>query len=182
VQLAIDGDLVALGNVLEAVRPRVLRYCRTRLDRQNGPLTSPEDVAQEVLLAVCMALPSYQGNGRHFMAFVDGVTADKVADAHRADARRRDEPVAQVPDSPEPETGPEQRAMQGELRRRIKQLLDVLPDKQREILILRIVVGLSAYETAEAVGSTVGAVRLDQHRALKRLRRTVSNEEVVYGT
>lgn len=49
-------------------------------------------------------------------------------------------------------------------------LMGMLPDKQREILVLRVVVGLSAEETAEAVGSTPGAVRVAQHRALSRLR------------
>jgi RNA polymerase sigma-70 factor (ECF subfamily) len=49
-----------------------------------------------------------------------------------------------------------------------------LPDKQREILLLRVVVGLSAEETAEAVGSTPGAVRVAQHRALTRLRKELS--------
>jgi RNA polymerase sigma-70 factor (ECF subfamily) len=48
-----------------------------------------------------------------------------------------------------------------------------LPDKQREILILRVVVGLSAEETAEAVGSTPGAVRVAQHRALARLKSAI---------
>ncbi|REO45365.1 RNA polymerase subunit sigma, partial [Mycobacterium tuberculosis] len=37
-------------------------------------------------------------------------------------------------------------------------------------LILRVVVGLSAEETAAAVGSTTGAVRVAQHRALQRLK------------
>ena len=55
-------------------------------------------------------------------------------------------------------------------------LLQVLPDKQREIVLLRVVVGLSAEETAEAVGSTPGAVRVAQHRALARLRKTLSAE------
>ena len=52
-------------------------------------------------------------------------------------------------------------------------LLQVLPAKQREILILRVVVGLSAEETAEAVDSTPGAVRVAQHRALARLRTEI---------
>ena len=52
-------------------------------------------------------------------------------------------------------------------------LLDELPDKQREILILRVVVGMSAEETAEAVGSTAGAVRVAQHRALARLKAEI---------
>ena len=54
-------------------------------------------------------------------------------------------------------------------------LLGLLPDKQREIIRLRVVVGLSAEQTAEAVGSTPGAVRVAQHRALSRLRSVVGS-------
>ena len=49
-------------------------------------------------------------------------------------------------------------------------MLGVVPARQREILLLRVVVGLTAEETAEAVGSTPGAVRVAQHRALSRMR------------
>jgi len=38
---------------------------------------------------------------------------------------------------------------------------------------------LSAEETAEAVGATPVAVRVAQHRALARLRKMLSQEEVV---
>lgn len=69
--------------------------------------------------------------------------------------------------------------MQGELVERMVRLLDTLPDKQREILVLRVVVGLSARETADAVGSTVGAVRVAQHRALSRLRKVLASEQVI---
>jgi RNA polymerase sigma-70 factor (ECF subfamily) len=84
-----------------------------------------------------------------------------------------------VPDAPETEAGPEQRAMQGELSARMAELLKTLPDKQREILVLRVVVGLSAEETADAVGSTPGAVRLVHHRALTRLRQLLVVDQMV---
>ena len=42
----------------------------------------------------------------------------------------------------EGDVGPEQRALQGELNERMSQLLRVLPDKQREIVVLRVVVPL----------------------------------------
>jgi RNA polymerase sigma-70 factor (ECF subfamily) len=61
----------------------------------------------------------------------------------------------------------------------MSRLLEQLPEKQREIIVLRVVVGLSAEETAEAVGSTPGAVRVAQHRALARLRKNMPEEEVV---
>ena len=64
-------------------------------------------------------------------------------------------------------------AMDSESSARMNRLLAILPEKQREILILRVVVGMSAEETAEAVGSTAGAVRVAQHRALARLKSEI---------
>jgi RNA polymerase sigma-70 factor (ECF subfamily) len=176
---AVGGDQRALERLLALVRPLVVRYCRARVGRQERSFASADDVAQEVCLAVLTALPGYRDQGRPFLAFVYGIAAHKVADAHRAAARNRAEPVAELPDEPDHEAGPEQRAMRGELSDRMAALLKVLPDKQREIVVLRVVVGLSAEETADAVGSTPGAVRVAQHRALSRLRKTLGAEEVV---
>jgi RNA polymerase sigma-70 factor (ECF subfamily) len=61
-------------------------------------------------------------------------------------------------------------AIDSESAARMNRLLAILPEKQREILVLRVVVGMSAEETAVAVGSTAGAVRVAQHRALARLK------------
>jgi len=176
---AVGGDQPSLERLLAWLRPLVLRYCRARVGRHERSFASADDVAQEVCLAVLTALPGYRDQGRPFLAFVYGIAAHKVADAHRAVARNRSEPVAELPEEPEPDAGPEQRAMQGELRSRMASLLQVLPAKQREILVLRVVVGLSAEETADAVGSTPGAVRVTQHRALARLRRALAAQEVV---
>jgi RNA polymerase sigma-70 factor (ECF subfamily) len=167
---AVAGERAATERLLGYVRPLVVRYCRARVGRQERSFASADDVAQEVCLAVLTALSSYRDQGRPFLAFVYGIAAHKVADAHRAAARNRAEPVAEVPDEPELDAGPEQRAMRVEMTSQMADLLQVLPAKQREILVLRVVVGLSAEETADAVGSTPGAVRVAQHRALARLR------------
>ncbi|ASO22744.1 RNA polymerase sigma-70 factor (ECF subfamily) [Actinoalloteichus hoggarensis] len=176
---AVGGNRRAIERLLAAIRPLVVRYCRARVGRQERSSASADDVAQEVCLAVLTALPGYRDQGRPFLAFVYGIASHKVADAHRAAARNKSEPVPEVPDAPGNEAGPEQRAMQDELSGRMGRLLQVLPPKQREILLLRVVVGLSAEETAEAVDSTPGAVRVAQHRALTRLRKTLATEEVV---
>lgn len=179
VALAMAGDPTAVGCVLGIIRPLAVRYCRARLGRMDRSAVSADDVAQEVCLAVLTALPGYRVQGRPFLAFVYGIASHKVIDAHRAASRNRSEPVADVPDSVDTGDGPEQRALRVELTGKMSRLLDQLPDKQREILVLRVVVGLSADETAEAVGSTPGAVRVAQHRALARLRRSMPEEEVV---
>jgi RNA polymerase sigma-70 factor (ECF subfamily) len=178
VAAAVSGDRAATERLLGYVRPLVIRYCRARVGRQERSFASADDVAQEVCLAVLTALGSYRDQGRPFLAFVYGIAAHKVADAHRAAARNRAEPVAEVPDEPELDAGPEQRAMRVEMTSQMAELLKVLPAKQREILVLRVVVGLSAEETADAVGSTPGAVRVAQHRALARLRTAAARWEL----
>ncbi|WP_442874799.1 sigma-70 family RNA polymerase sigma factor [Amycolatopsis sp. NBC_00345] len=177
VTAAVAGDHRAAARLLEIIRPLVVRYCRGRVGGLERSYSSADDLAQEVCLAVLTALPAYRDQGRPFLAFVYGIAQHKVADAHRAAARNRTEPVPDLPDSAATEHGPEQLALQGELNDRLSRLLDVLPDRQRDIVLLRVVVGLSAEETADAVGSTPGAVRVSQHRALLRLRRLLSARE-----
>ena len=167
---AVAGNRDALRKVLETIRPIVVRYCRARFGVGARQGVSADDVAQEVCLAVITALPRYKDQGRPFLAFVYGIAAHKVADAHRAAGRNRAEATDDLPDRPSTELGPEQMAIDADSAARMNRLLSVLPEKQREILILRVVVGMSAEETAAAVGSTTGAVRVAQHRALQRLR------------
>src|ERR1051325_11211281 len=176
---AVAGNRDALREVLETIRPIVVRYCRARGGTTERSGLSADDVAQEVCLAAITALPRYKDQGRPFLAFVYGIAAHKVADAHRAAARHCSDPTEVVPERYSLEAGPEQMALDSESAARMNRLLSILPDKQREILILRVVVGMSAEETAEAVGSTPGAVRVAQHRALARLRKSLAAEEVV---
>jgi RNA polymerase sigma-70 factor (ECF subfamily) len=174
VTAAVNGDPNAIEGVLRWIRPLVVRYCRSRVGSQEKTFASADDVAQEVCLAVLTALPSYRDQGRPFLAFVYGIASHKVADARRSAARNRAEPVPDVPDTTDLADGPEAQVMQGEFAGRMARLLESVSDRQRDILHLRVVVGLSVEETAEAVGSTPGAVRVAQHRALNRLRAVLT--------
>ena len=173
VRAAAAGDREAVGRLLAVVRSYVVRYCRARLGPSNRSL-AVDDVAQEVCLAVLTGLPGYRFEGKPFLAFVYGVAAHKVIDAHRAATRTRWDLDVEIPDPADTTEGPEQRALRAELSGELRRLLDELPDTQREILVLRAALGLSAEETAATVGSTPGAVRVAQHRALARLRRALT--------
>lgn len=173
---AITGDGRARDELLALIHPLVLKYCRARLGRQESLMGSADDVAQDVCMAVVSALPNYQLKGLSFRAFVYGIAAHKVTDAFRAIGRNRAEPVADLPDGPVVADGPEHRLLAAEMSARLGALLAHLTPRQREVLVLRLAVGLSAEETAQAVRSTPGAVRVTQHRALGRLRRLLLGE------
>ena len=178
VDAAVGRDPVATQQVLESIRPSVLRYCRARIGRLDRSFASADDVAQEVCIALVTALPGYQDQGQPFLAFVYGIAQHKVVDAHRAAARNRSLPVSEMPDRPDTVAGPEQQVLQDELTHSMNRLLAVLTDKQREIVVLRVVAGLSSEETADAIGSTPGAVRVAQHRALAKLRKLLPLKEL----
>jgi RNA polymerase sigma-70 factor (ECF subfamily) len=170
---ALAGERGAMDTLLRILRPLVVRYCRSRLGGYDRVNATPDDVAQEVCLAVLRALPTYQDQGRPFLAFVYGIAQHKVVDAHRSAGRDRSDPVDELPEEQDVRDGPEQHALNLSDSHDMASLLAELPEKQREVLRLRVVVGLSAEETAEAVGSTAGAVRVAQHRALTRLRQLI---------
>jgi RNA polymerase sigma-70 factor (ECF subfamily) len=150
----------------------VRRYCRARLARFPGADHTADDVAQEVCIAVLSALSRYRDEGRPFEAFVYRIAANKVADAQRAFFRSAT-PYAEMPDTPETAPGPEELAEQASEAQRVRDLLSGLPENMRELLVLRVAVGMSAEETGRALGMTAGAVRVAQHRAMQRLRATL---------
>lgn len=174
VDRAVAGDRSALTELLGVVHPMVIRYCRARMSASHRSLSSADDVAQEVCMAVMTALPTYARDGRPFLAFVFGIASHKVADAHRSAARSRSHPMADVPDGVSGEFDPQDLAVQDSVGQMISGLLAALPPLQREILILRVAGGLSAEETADSLGTTAGAVRVAQHRALTKLRALVT--------
>jgi RNA polymerase sigma-70 factor (ECF subfamily) len=174
--LAVAGDTEARDMLLGQVRVAVYRYCRARLWRMPGSEHAADDVAQEVCLAVLSALPRYRDEGRPFEAFVFGIAAHKVADAQRA-AVRLAVPTEDLPDSADSALGPEDQVVRNSEAASARRLLDLLPPHLRELLLLRVAVGLSAEETGAALGMTPGAVRVAQHRALARLR-TLATAEV----
>ena len=173
---AARGETRAVAELLAQVRPGVLRYCWAHLGSLAN--ASPDDVAQEVCLAVFQALPRYRDRGLPFAGFVYRIAANKVADSFRA-ARRAagTRSLESVPDQIDDRWNPERRALIADMARRALRLLDDLPHTQRQIIVLRVAVGLSAEEVADALGMTASAVRMAQSRALCRLRERARDQE-----
>jgi RNA polymerase sigma-70 factor, ECF subfamily len=173
--LAARGEAAAIESLLEQIRPMVVRYCRARLGQITGHYHVADDVAQEVCIAILSALPRYRDMGRPFASFVFGIASHKVADAMR-NAARLAIPTEDLPDGPDNGPGPEETVVAFIEAERVRALLARLPENQRDLLVLRVLTGMSAEETGHALGMSPGAVRVAQHRALARLR-AIAREE-----
>jgi RNA polymerase sigma-70 factor (ECF subfamily) len=171
VAAAVAGDERAVRGVLDVVVPAVTRYCRARTSRLQDGARSTEDVAQDAVLAVVAALPRYRPGVRPFLAFVLTVANHKMLDAYRAAARRRTAALPEELELVDLAPLPDQRAECAEESAALGHLLDGLLPRQREILMMRLVFGMSAEEVASVLGTSAGAVRVAQHRALTTLRR-----------
>lgn len=172
------GDRQSIARLLELVRQPVLGYCRARMGSRAVGLQTAEDVAQDVLLALCGALPRYRAREKPVMAFVFGIAGNKVVDAFRVAGRDRSDPTEGMPDEPDIGPGPELRAVLGTQVAELRQLLEHLPPNYREVLVLRVALHYSAEETAKIMGSSAGAIRVMQHRAMTKLRRLIAEKPV----
>lgn len=176
VREAATGERAAVERLIAMITPVAVRYCRARLGGRDLSYLSADDVAQEVCLAVLHALPTYQDRGGSFLYLVHAIASNKVADAYRLVSRDRSDPMAELPERPLAHNEPEKHALDVDLGSRLTRLLGTLPALHQEILTLRISVGLSAGETAEALGISAGNVRVTQHRALAKLRAMITRD------
>lgn len=167
-------DRAALDEFLRRIKGPVIRYCRSKLVGSTGTHAA-DDVAQEVLLAVCEALPRYRPGGSSVMAFVFGIARFKLVDAFRAAGRNHSVPSDSLPENPDPEPGPELAAVLSTEIVRLRAALQQLIPHHREVLGLRIAMGYSGAEVAALLNTTPGAVRVTQHRALAKLRAILSD-------
>jgi RNA polymerase sigma-70 factor (ECF subfamily) len=172
---AKTGDEMALHALLAAVRPGVLRYCRSRLRSYAGGVEAADDVAQETCVAVLAALPRYQRQSAPFAAFVYAIAAHKVADAQRGFGRAA-VLVDEMPDQTEPSPTPEEQAVSAAVVRATHDLLDRLPPRTRQVLLVR-AGGLGADAVGQRLGMTANAVRVAQHRGVAKLRHLIEDSE-----
>jgi RNA polymerase sigma-70 factor, ECF subfamily len=171
-----DGDPAAMSELFSWIRPPLVRYCRARITPRSGH-GSADDVAQDICIAVLHGLPTFVGGPQEILRWVYGIAAHKVVDYYRRSGRDKSEPTERLPSREDSSAGPEELAMRGEQRAVVQSLLDMLSPTQREVLTLRVVVGLSSADTAAVTGLSASSVRVTQHRALNRLRRHLALDQ-----
>ena len=167
-RLVARGDAGSHEALLRAVRPAVLRYALAR----GVPDHDAQDLAQETCLGVLSALPNWRDTGRPVWALVFTIARNKLADRARAHAAGTLDLFAEVPVGlVDPTPGPAELLDRADGVVWVRDVLLTLPETQRDVLLLRAIVGLSTAETAGALSLTVGSVRVLQHRAVVALRR-----------
>lgn len=169
---AATGDVVATRELLAKLGPRVRRVVRAVLGpRQLGEL---DDVAQQAMLALVLALPQFRGECEpvHFASRIAARTAIAAARRARAAMGRRDD--AADLDAVEADAAPPSRqATASRHASALRELLTRIPPEQAETIALRVVLGHSLEEVAEATGVPLNTVRSRMRLAKAALRAAI---------
>jgi RNA polymerase sigma-70 factor (ECF subfamily) len=152
----------------------VERHRRELHAHSRSILRSPqdaEDALQDALLRAWRALPSFEGRSslRSWLYRI-------VTNASLDEVKRRPALVSIDEEPPEvsAEAGPDDRIERREaLERALVMVRRVLPEREREVLIMREALGFSAKETANRLETTVAAV----NSALQRARARIDREQ-----
>lgn len=165
------GDDSAFGEVYDAVAPRLYAY----LLRQTREVARAEDLVQQTLLQMHHARARFVAGAAVTpwafaiarRLFIDGLRRGR-REVLRSDEEERDETAAEQP-------GADELVQAQELADKLDRALARIPEAQRVAFELIKRDGLSLAEAAEALGTTVTAVKLRAHRAYEALRAAIGD-------
>jgi RNA polymerase sigma-70 factor, ECF subfamily len=171
---ARDGDADAIARLYRELQPRLLRMLRVEVG------DAADDVASQTWLEVVGALRKFEGEFDGFKALLFTIARRRVADHRRSRRRRPATPTEPVDlhDKVEAADDTERAALAdvaGEWA--VQRIAEVLPPDLAEIVLLRVVADLPVDQVAQVLGRAPGTIRVQQHRALKRLAAAMAGNE-----
>ncbi len=193
---AREGDMAAVGPLLESYRARLGRMVSIRMDSRLKGRFDTSDVLQETFVEVAQRLPRYlEDEKMPFFLWVRFLVGQKLLQFHRShlgvEARAADREVSLSPRSAPgasafsvasvwmAESGgtPSRAAVAGEEHTLVQEALEGMAEIDREVLVLRHFEQLSNAEVATLLEITPQAASARYVRALTRLQDVVSDDE-----
>jgi RNA polymerase sigma factor (sigma-70 family) len=160
----------AVATLYREFQPPILRYLRAQAPSDS------EDLASEVWLDAAAGLVRFEGDEDGFRRWLFTIAHRRLVDQRRRDARYRSLVGAIERRERESPLNGETDPVAANGAETAIGLISRLPRDQSEVVLLRVVGGLTADEAAAIMGKTPGAVRVLQHRALKRLGTELVDE------
>ena len=172
---AQSGDPEAFERLMEPLEQLVWRVCW----HYTGSREAAEDCGQEAMIRIWRNLANYRGECA-LESWVYRIAANCCMDWLRK--KKRDQSVSMEPmveqgfDPADDAPGTEAQVVAKDERQRLREAIALLPDDQREALILTQLEKVSYEEAAQALGVSEGTVKSRVNRAKARLKEILSAE------
>jgi RNA polymerase sigma factor (sigma-70 family) len=152
--LYANGDRQASRMLTERLAPRVLSYAQRLL----GDRAEAEDVTQETMLRLWRVAPDWRRGEAKVSTWAYRVVTNLCTDLRRARSRR---PAQALDDAPEVADGGKSAVavlIEADRMAALQAALDLLPERQRQAVVLRHIEGMANPEIAVILGVGVEAV------------------------
>ncbi len=162
------GDRAAFSALVKEHGDEVYTLAR----RLVGDPHLASDIAQETLIRAWKALPSFRGEAA-LSTWLHRITVNTAWTQKKRSRRHAGYSLDEVSEMAAPFNAdhPEVAGELVELRGRLRQALDSLPEAQRQVVVLKDIYDWSHAEIAESMGISVSATKVRLHRARARLAR-----------
>ncbi len=167
-----------LGGDANAFEELVLRYEGTVYNLALRMVSNREDAAdmtQETFIKAYNSLSSFRGDSK-FSVWLYRICSNVCLDFLRSKSRRPQTSLTSLDDDddvqldiPDHAAGPEEQLMKKLSMQSVSEGLERLPDKQRQILAMREIGGMSYAEIGQALSLEEGTVKSRIFRARKKL-------------
>ena len=172
---AQNGDPEAFERLMEPLEQLVWRVCW----HYTGNREAAEDCGQEAMIRIWRNLANYRGECA-LESWVYRIAANCCMDWLRK--KKRDQSVSMEPmveqgfDPADDAPGTEEQVVAKDERQRLREAIALLPEDQREALILTQLEKVPYEEAAQALGVSEGTVKSRVNRAKARLKEILSAE------
>lgn len=160
-----QGDLDSFAPLYE----RYLQAVHNRV-RYVIPEADVEDVTQEVFIAVLRSLHGFRGESQ-FSTWLRTLTNHKVAEYYRRRNRKQDPKEALMVEAELLADGSDD--IQLEERIVLRKALAALPERHREVILLRFSEGMPFNEIAKTMGANLESTKSLFRRAVAALRKNL---------
>jgi RNA polymerase sigma-70 factor (ECF subfamily) len=170
-RLAGSGDPAATRRFLDRVWPTLSRVVNGVLGSRHPEV---DDVIQQSLIAVLQALAAFRGDC-HPAGYASRIALHVALRARKNAAvrRTRGETLAQISASDPDVLWPGCEVSAERRKKVLRDLLTELPEEQADALALRVMLGWSLEEVAQATGAPLNTVRSRVRLGKEALRRRI---------
>lgn len=162
---AQDGDAAAYRRLLEEITP----YLRSLAVRRHRDPSDVEDAVQDILLTIHSIRKTYDP-ARPFAPWLVAIASRRFIDRLRRQGRTRGRETPLTVDH-ETFSEPETNLQESPDRRELEGAINNLPPRQRQAIRLLKLDGMSLKQAAIASGMSITSLKVNAHRAVKRLRK-----------
>lgn len=180
-----DGESAAFGALYDHYMPRIYRFVLLKVSHRE----EAEDLTHQAFLKAYENIDKYSNEGKYvgltFGSWLYRIARNIVIDHYRSRKGHDDAKLElQIDDFIEelasPETPIDRKVDERLEWKLVLDAMKELKEVERDIVIMRFVDDLPHEEVAKVVGKSVGATKLIQHRALKKLHDKVRKRNMKY--